>query len=78
MCEVPTEKNSCPESLSTIQANYPFQKLSWDLMGQLPPSNKYCYIVVVSDIFTKRVKFFPLKRTESKTQASILVNEVIY
>ena len=65
---------SCPAPLGTIEANYPFQKLSWDLMG---PSKQYRYILVVSDIFTKWVEVFPLERTDSKTLASALVNEVI-
>ena len=68
---------SCPAPLGTIEANYPFQKLSWDLMGPLPPSKQYRYILVVSDIFTKWVEVFPLERTDSKTLASALVNEVI-
>ena len=59
-------QSSWPAPLGTIEANYPFQKLSWDLMGPLPPSKQYRYILVVSDIFTKWVEVFPLKRTDSR------------
>ena len=40
--------------LGTINADYPFQKLSWDVMGPLPTSMKGNeYILVVIDLFSK-------------------------
>ena len=64
--------------LGTISASYPFEKVSWDIMGPLPTSesgNKY--ILVITDLFTKWVEAFPLKVTDSVTLATILVNEVV-
>lgn len=64
--------------METIQVNYPFEKISWDIMGPLPVThdgNKY--ILVVTDLFTKWVEAFPLKETSSVTLAKVLVDEVI-
>ena len=60
--------------LGTLQASYPFEHLSWDIMGPLPTSEKgNRFILVVTDIFTKWVEAFPLQNTLSTTLANILV-----
>lgn len=48
-------------SLETIQATYPFEKISWDIMGPLlvTPRGKQ-YTLIVTDLFTKWVEAFPL------------------
>ena len=64
--------------LGTITASYPFEKVSWDLMGPLPTTsagNKY--ILVITDIFSKWTEAFPVSSTDSATLATILVNEVV-
>ena len=64
--------------IGTIKSNYPFEKLSWDIMGHLSTSsggNKY--ILVVTDLFTKWVEAFPLAQTDSVTLAKVLVNEIV-
>ena len=64
--------------LETIQAEYPFQKISWDIMGPLLVSAKgHKYILVVTDLFTKWVEAFPLCSTESTTLATVLVDEMV-
>ena len=64
-CEPCQRRNRPPQKpqapLGTITAEYPFQKLSWDIMGPLLTSSKgHCYILVVTDLFTKWVEAFPL------------------
>ena len=64
--------------LGTMKATYPFEKVSWDIMGPLPTSesgNKY--ILVVTDLFTKWVEAFPLCETSSVTLVTVLVDHVI-
>ena len=64
--------------LGTIKATKPFEKVSWDIMGPLPPSesgNKY--ILVVTDLFTKWVEAFPIHDTTSSTLATVLVDQFI-
>ena len=64
--------------LGTITTSYPFEKISWDIMGPLPTTstgNKY--ILVVTDLFSKWTEAFPLHSTDSTTLATILVNEII-
>ena len=64
--------------LGTIKTSHPFEKLSWDIMGPLPTSSKgYQYILVVTDLFSKWVKAFPMCVTDSETLAKILVDEVV-
>ena len=66
--------------LGLIKSGYPFDVISWDIMGPLPlptstKGNKY--ILVVTDLFSKWVEAFPLVATDSETLASVLVDEVV-
>ena len=45
---------SFPAPMGTITATYPFEKISWDIMGPLPPTpRRHQYILVIADLFTK-------------------------
>ena len=73
----PPCKSKAP--LGTIKAQYPFEFVSWDIMGPLPISSRgYKYILVITDIFSKCVEAFPIRATVSETLANVLVKEVIY
>ena len=64
--------------MESIVSQYPFEKLSWDIMGPLPQaSSGNKYIVVVTDLFYKWVEAFPVKSTDTKTLASLLVTEIV-
>ena len=72
----PVPKSQAP--LGTINADYPFQKLSWDIMGPLPTSMKgNKYTLVVTDLFSKWVEAFPLVKTDSLTLAKVLTDEIV-
>ena len=65
--------------MGTITATYPSEKISWNIMGPLPPTTHgHQYILVVTDLFTKCVEAFPLPNTTANTLGTILMNEVIY
>ena len=75
--EEPTS-TSTTSTLESIVSTYPFEKLSWDIMGPLPQtSSGNKYIVVVTDLFSKWVEGFPVKSTDTEMLASLLVHEVI-
>ena len=64
--------------LGTINADHPFQKLSWDIMGPLPTSMKRNkYILVVTDLFIKWVEAFPLVMSDSITLLKGLADEIV-
>ena len=64
--------------LGTINSNYPFQKISWDIMGPLPTTLKgNKYILVITDLFTKWTEAFPLITTDSNTLATVLIDEIV-
>ena len=64
--------------LGSIKCTYPFDVISWDIMGPLPLSTKgHKYILVVTDLFSKWVEAFPLAVTDSETLASVLMDEVV-
>ena len=72
----PVPKPQAP--LGTISSDYPFQKLSWDIMGPLPTTLKgNQYILVVTDLFSKWVEAFPLAKTDSTTLAAVLTEEIV-
>ena len=64
--------------LESIFSRYPFEKLSWDIMGPLPQtSSGNKYTVVVTDLFSKWVEAFPVKSTDTETLASLLVTKIV-
>ena len=64
--------------LGSIKCTYPFDVISWDIMGPLPLSTKgHKYILVITDLFRKWVEAFPLAVTDSETLASVLMDEVV-
>ena len=72
----PIPKHQAP--IGTISSEYPFQKISWDIMGPLPATTRgHKYILVVTDLFSKWVEAFPLVKTDSLTLAKVLVEEVV-
>ena len=75
-CNHPVPKPQAP--LGTISSDYPFQKLSWDIMGPLPTTLKgNQYILVVTDLFSKWVEAFLLAKTDSTTLAAVLTDEIV-
>ena len=72
----PIPKHQAP--IDTIESEYPFQKISWDIMCPLPATTRgHKYILVVTDLFSKWVEAFPLVTTDSVTLAKVLVEEVV-
>ncbi|KAL5510162.1 hypothetical protein EMCRGX_G005657 [Ephydatia muelleri] len=64
--------------LGTLSSDYPFQKLSWDILGPLPTTlNGNQYILVVTDLFSKWVEAFSLAKTDSTTFAAVLTEEIV-
>ena len=60
LCQKRNQPQPLPRApLGTIRASYPFENISWDIMGPLPVTDKgNKYIFVVSDVFSKWVEAF--------------------
>ena len=58
LCQKRNQPQPLPRApLGTIRASYPFETISWDIMGPLPVTNKgNKYILVVTDVFSKWVE----------------------
>ena len=78
-CQKRNNPQPLPQApLGTISASYPFEKISWDIMGPLPITERgNKYILVVTDLFSKWVEAFPSQVTDGLTLTSILMDEVI-
>jgi len=75
-CKTPTPAAQAP--LGTVEAKYPFDIQSWDILGPLPLMTQgKKYVLVVTDLFTKWTEAFSLKATDSETLARVFVDEVI-
>jgi transposase InsO family protein len=59
----------------TIPAEFPFDRIQMDLIGPLPETEheKYKYVLIVVDCFSKFVTGFPLRNTEAKGVAEALL-----
>ena len=55
---------------------YPFQKLSIDFVGPLPPSQGYRYIFTVMDVFSRWLEAFPVPNATSQAAITKLTNEI--
>ena len=64
-------KSPCPAvqaPIGTIHADLPFQRIAWDITGPFPETERgNRYIVVITDLFSRWVEAFPVKKTDSIT-----------
>ena len=64
--------------LHTIKTDYPFQKLSWDIVGPLPTCMRgHSGGDRPIHVFSKWVEAFPLVETDSITLANVLTDEIV-
>ena len=71
---LPNQKHS----LASTVPGYPFQILSLDFVGPLPPSRpqKFQYLLTLKCTFTKWLEAFPIKQANAETVVRILTEEV--
>ena len=63
--------------LQTIQAGYPMQVVSVDIMEPLPETTDGCrYVLVAADHFTRWVEVYAIRNQEAITVAKKLVDEM--
>jgi len=71
----PTHRNR--GALKNIQSGYPMQIMAMDIMGPFPETKwGNCYVLVISDYFTRWVEAFGIPNQEATTVARKLVDEV--
>lgn len=65
--------------LGTINAQKPFDKLTWDILGPLPVLSKGAkYVLMVTDVFSKWVEAFAIPSTGAEVITDKLVKEMIW
>ena len=80
-CVTCQEKKEGPKKqmgeLLPSNVGYPFQKLSIDFVGPLPPSQGgYRYIFTVMDVFSRWIEAFPVQNATSQAAITKLTNEI--
>ena len=74
--KAPTKRTRAP--LGDMRTGSPWDRLSTDILGPLPESNRgNKYVMVVTDYFTKWVEIFALPDQTAVTCANTLLNEVL-
>ena len=63
-------------TLVSVVDGYPFQRISIDYVGPLPPSRGFKYIFTVRDSFSKWMEAFPTPAATAKHAIAKLTNEV--
>jgi len=64
-------------ALKNIQSGYPMQVMAMDIMGPFPETKQgSCYIIVISDYFTRWVEAYGIPNQEARTVATKLVDEI--
>ncbi len=63
-------------TLVSVVDGYPFQRISIDYVGPLPPSRGFKYIFTVRDSFTKWIEAFPTPAATAKYAIARLTTEV--
>lgn len=59
------------------RANFPWQYISVDILGPLPRSkNGFCYLLVVSDYFSKYCLLHPMKKATTSVITKFIENQV--
>ncbi len=78
-CASVKSSNRKPKALvGDMRVGAPMDRLSIDLLGPLPESDKgNRYVLVVCDAFTKWAEAFPIPDQTARTCAQVLVNQVI-
>ena len=77
-CQTET-KNSKDQrhTLVSSQSGYPFQKLSLDFVGPLPPSKKgNTFLLTIQDTFTRWLEAFPLRAATAANVVATLNKEI--
>jgi transposase InsO family protein len=70
-----SEQHRAP--MGTTQAGYPLERVALDVMGPLPESNGYAYILVIVDYFSKFCEAYPLRRHTARSVADKFVQEFV-
>ena len=76
-----TKTTRLPDQKHTLfshQPGFPFQVLSLDFVGPLPPSGaqRYRYLLTIKDTFTRWLEAFPLREATAVKVADTLQNEI--
>jgi transposase InsO family protein len=64
-------------TLTPIPTHAPFFRVNMDIMGPLPKSAGYSYILLITDSFSKYPEAYPMKTATAKEVADLLYNQYI-
>ena len=81
-CEACTKrKDPCPNKrapMEIVRTGFPMERIAIDILGELPETDRgNRYILVIGDYFTKWTECHAMPNMETKTVATLLIEQVI-
>ena len=76
-CQLGTDYGHCQKTTSTIQSQGPWDTLSIDIVGPLPPDHRHEFLIVFVDCYSKYTILIPSSNHTANTVSEALMRHVI-
>ena len=76
-CQLGTDYGHCQKTTGTIQSQGPWDTLSIDIVGPLPPDHRHEFLIVFVDSFSNYTIFIPSSNHTASTVSKVPMSHVI-